>query len=76
MRKLVSWVIGVPFIVVAVIFFVINRSLVKIDLWPLEYTYDIPLPLIVLVVFLAGILSGTVITSLARLRNKISKKPS
>lgn len=57
MRHL-SWIVTIPVTVVAVVFAVANREPVPLSFWPLPWSVDLPVYLIVLGCLLAGFLLG------------------
>lgn len=57
MRHL-SWIVTIPVTVVAVVFAVANRETVPLSFWPLPWSLDLPVYLIVLGCLLAGFLLG------------------
>lgn len=63
--KLLSWIIGLPVAVVAVVFAVNNRQAVTLDLWPLPWTLDLPLFLMALLPLALGLVVGGSIAWLA-----------
>ena len=59
--KVISWIIGLPIAVLAIIFAVSNRGGVLVDLWPLPWEVTLPLYLLVLGALGIGLLAGAVI---------------
>lgn len=57
MRHL-SWIVTVPVTVLAVVFAVANREEIALRFWPLPWSVDLPVYLIVLGSLLAGFLAG------------------
>ncbi len=56
--KYLTWIITLPLTVAVVAFAIANFSNITIDLWPLELSLDLPLSLVVLVTFVAGVVVG------------------
>lgn len=56
--RLLSWIILTPLAVVIVVFAVSNRGFVVVELWPLPFTWGLPLFLVVLAGALAGFVLG------------------
>jgi uncharacterized integral membrane protein len=63
--KFLSWLIGAPVTVVAVLFAVINRHNVLVDLWPLPWEVQLPLYLLVLAALAIGLVIGGVLVWLS-----------
>lgn len=59
--KVLSWVIGLPIAVLAIIFAVSNRDAVQVDLWPLPWEVMLPLYLLVLGALALGLVVGAVV---------------
>lgn len=59
--RVLAWLIGLPVAVLAIVFAVVNRALVTVDLWPLPWTIDLPLFLMVLGGIGLGLAIGGVI---------------
>lgn len=59
--KLLSWLIGLPVAVVAILFAVVNRHAVQVGLWPLPWQVNLPLYLLVLGALAVGLIVGGVI---------------
>lgn len=66
--KILSWIIGLPLAVIAVIFAVANRQTAQIDLWPFPLMLDLPVYLAVLGALLLGLLLGALLAGTASLR--------
>jgi len=64
--KTLSWVLGIPFAVVLVIFAVSNHISVRLDLWPLPFWIETPLYLLVLGPLAMGFLIGGIAVWLRR----------
>lgn len=71
--RVLSWIVGVPFAIVLVIFAVSNRMIVRLDLWPSPFGLEVPVYLMVLVPLITGSLFGAALAWLAagRLRAQI-----
>lgn len=61
MKTLLGWIVGLPVAVVAILFAINNRHLVKADLWPLPFAVDIPLYAAVLLPLALGMVIGGII---------------
>lgn len=59
--KVLSWLIGLPIAVLAIIFAVSNRGAVLVDLWPLPWEVMLPLYLLVLGALAVGLVVGALI---------------
>lgn len=59
--KWISWIISLPLMAVAVVFAIANRHIVTLDLWPLAFSIDLPLFILVLGCLFAGLLIGAII---------------
>jgi lipopolysaccharide assembly protein A len=71
--RIAGWIVGVPLAVLVAAFAVANRQPIRLDLWPLPLSVDLPAYLAVLGPLLAGVLVGAVGTWLslaARRRGK------
>ncbi len=58
MKRILSWIIMIPFALVVIIFSAVNRELVTLDLWPLPHEVTVPVFTLVLAVFIFGFLWG------------------
>lgn len=59
--RFLAWLIGIPVAVVAIVFAVVNRHLVSVDLWPLPWTVGLPLFLLVLGALGLGLAIGGIV---------------
>lgn len=59
--RVLSWLIGLPVAAVAVVFAVVNRRPVDVELWPLPWTVALPLFVLVLGALAVGLVTGGVI---------------
>lgn len=59
--RVLTWLVGVPTAVVAMIFAASNRDSVAVDLWPLPWQIDLPLFLLVLGALGLGLLFGALV---------------
>jgi len=59
--RLLSWIILTPLAVVIVVFAVSNRASVTVALWPLPFTWQLPLFLVVLAGALVGFVLGAAV---------------
>jgi uncharacterized integral membrane protein len=60
--KRLSWIVTLPFAVAAVLFAVMNRNPVTIDLWPLPWRIEAPTFLILLGSLAIGLLIGLLLS--------------
>lgn len=58
MKKLLGWLIFIPFAVMASFLAVANRAAVTLDAWPLPLSYDMPLYLLIFGAVLVGVFWG------------------
>lgn len=58
MKRILSWIIMIPFAVVVVVFSAVNRELVTLNLWPFPHEITVPTFTLVLAVFIVGFLWG------------------
>jgi len=56
--RFLAWLIGIPVAVLAILFAVVNRHMVTVDLWPLPWTIGLPLFLMVLGALGLGMMLG------------------
>ncbi|MFN3076508.1 MAG: LapA family protein [Alphaproteobacteria bacterium] len=74
--RFVLWLLGIPLVLVVVLFSVANRAPIRLELWPLPFTVDAPAYVVVLI----PLLSGVALTglgnwwSIRRLRAKLRGK--
>ena len=68
--RLLSWIIGAPIALAAVSFSVVNREPVTLDLWPLPYTAETPVFLIILPGVFAGFVWGGLVAWISALRGR------
>ena len=69
MRRL-SWIVTIPFTIIVIVFAINNRDAVTASLWPLPWTAQLPLYLVVLGSLLVGFLVGAVIAWLSAGRRR------
>lgn len=58
MKRILSWIIMVPFAVVVIVFSAVNQELVTLDLWPFPVEITVPIFTLVLSIFIVGFLWG------------------
>lgn len=58
MKRILSWIIMIPFAVVVIVFSAVNRELVTLNLWPFPHEITVPTFTLVLAVFIVGFLWG------------------
>jgi len=74
-----TWIISLPITIVIVLFAVMNRELVTLNLWPLPWDLDAPLYLLTLGCILVGFLFGLLVMWLShggtrRHRRELSRR--
>ena len=68
--RLLSWIILLPVALAAVAFSVVNREPVALDLWPLPFTVETPVFLIVLICIFAGFVWGGMVAWVSAMRGR------
>ena len=68
--RLLSWIILLPVAVAVVAFSVVNRAPVQLDLWPLPYTAETPVFLIILLSVFAGFVWGGLVAWVSAARGR------
>jgi uncharacterized integral membrane protein len=63
--KHLSWVVTLPLTIVAVVFAVANREDMVLRFWPLPWSFDLPVYLVVLGSLVAGFLAGGLVAWIA-----------
>ncbi len=61
MKRILSWIIMIPFALLVIVFSAVNRDLITLDLWPLPNEITVPLFTLVLAVFIFGFLFGGIV---------------
>ncbi len=61
MKRILSWIIMIPFALVVIVFSAVNRDLVTLNLWPLPNEITVPVFTLVLAVFIFGFLWGGIV---------------
>ena len=74
--RVATWLVGVPVVVVTVVFAVANRHAVTVSLDPLPWAAEAPLFLVVIGAFLAGLLvaAGVGLWRLSRARSVLRRQ--
>jgi uncharacterized integral membrane protein len=74
--RIATWVVGVPVVVVTVIFAVANRHTVTFSLDPLPWAVDLPLFIVVIGAFVVGLLiaAGIGMLRLSRARGVVRRQ--
>ncbi len=72
MKRLVTWIVMIPFALVVIVFSASNRELVALNLWPFPIEITVPIFTLVLAVFIFGFLMGGIVmwASAGRTRQK------
>lgn len=68
--RLLSWIILLPVALAVVSFSVVNREPVGLDLWPLPYTVETPVFLIILLSVFAGFVWGGMVAWVSAMRGR------
>ena len=68
--RLLSWIILLPVALAAIAFSVANREPVALDLWPLPYTAETPIFLIILLSVFAGFAWGGLVAWVSAMRGR------
>ncbi|GAB3448989.1 LapA family protein [Insolitispirillum peregrinum] len=63
--RILSWLLGLPVALLAIVFAVVNRHAVTVDIWPLPWDVSAPLYLLVLGALAFGVILGSILTWLA-----------
>ena len=61
MKRIISWIIMIPFALVVIVFSAVNRGLITLDLWPLPNEITVPVFTLILAVFIFGFLFGGIV---------------
>jgi len=59
--KLIKWILTIPFIIFLIIFSVSNKQFLKISLWPIPWSFEIPVYIFSLGILLSGFVFGYII---------------
>ena len=62
MTRFFSWILMIPLAAVGVFFTISNRGLISIDLWPVPFSFEIPMFAAILAVAFGGFLAGAIIS--------------
>jgi uncharacterized integral membrane protein len=65
MARFLGWIIGAPLALLMAVFAVANRHDVRLELWPLPWSVDLPVYLAVLGALGLGLVAGIVLTWLS-----------
>lgn len=74
MKRVISWIVMIPFALVVIIFSAVNRDLVTINLWPLPHELTIPMFTLILGVFIFGFLMGGVVAWLSAGKSRVAAR--
>ncbi len=58
MKKILGWLVFIPVAAVIMVLSVANRDLVTLEAWPLPFSYELPVYLLILVAVFIGIFWG------------------
>jgi uncharacterized integral membrane protein len=72
--RLVGWLLALPLSLLAVIFAVANRHNLRLELWPLPWSLDLPVFLAVLGPLLVGLILGALLTWCAGHRTRANAR--
>jgi putative membrane protein len=62
--RFLGWIVGAPLAILAAVFAVANRHDVRLDLWPLPFSVDLPVYLAVLAPLVLGLILGAAASGL------------
>lgn len=74
MKRIISWIVMIPFALVVIVFSAVNRELVTINLWPLPHELTVPMFTLILAVFIFGFLMGGVIAWLSAGKTRVNAR--
>ncbi|HLO76923.1 MAG TPA: lipopolysaccharide assembly protein LapA domain-containing protein [Magnetospirillum sp.] len=72
--RLIGWLLALPLSLLAVVFAVANRHDLRLDLWPLPWSLDLPVYLAVLGPLVLGMVLGGLATWLAGHRTRTAAR--
>lgn len=62
MLRIVSWLVSLPIVVIVAVFALENREVVTLSLWPLNLKVELPLSILSVGLFVAGVIFGSFLT--------------
>lgn len=65
MKRIISWIVMIPFAVVVIVFSASNLDVVTLNLWPLPQEISVPMFTMILTVFIVGFLMGGIVAWLS-----------
>ena len=65
MKRIISWIVMIPFALIVIVFSASNLDKVTINLWPLPHEISIPMFTMILAVFIVGFLMGGIVAWLS-----------
>ena len=65
MKRIISWIVMIPFAIVVIVFSASNLEKVTINLWPLPQEITVPMFTMILTVFIFGFLMGGIVAWLS-----------
>lgn len=65
MKRIISWIVMIPFAIVVIIFSASNLELVTVNLWPMPHELTVPMFTMILTVFIVGFLMGGIVAWLS-----------
>lgn len=74
MKRVISWIVMIPFALVVIVFSAVNRELVTINLWPLPHELTVPMFTLILGVFIFGFLMGGVVAWLSAGKSRVTAR--
>jgi uncharacterized integral membrane protein len=72
--RLLGWLLALPLSLLAVVFAVANRHDLRLELWPLPWSLDLPVYLAVLVPLVVGLAIGALAMWLAGHRTRMTAR--
>jgi len=64
-KRIISWIVMIPFAIVVMIFSASNLDKVTVNLWPLPQEITVPMFTMILTVFIVGFLMGGIVAWLS-----------
>lgn len=72
--KILSWLVGLPFAVIVVVFALSNRGGVALAFWPFEEGLNLPVYLAVLAPLLVGFVLGFAMASVRGVKHRVAAR--
>ena len=74
MKRIISWIVMIPFALIVIVFSASNLELVKLNLWPLPHEISVPMFTMILTVFIFGFLMGGIVAWLSAGKSRIAAR--